>query len=227
MKMKKIISVCLCICLMSGCGKSLRHGRPVNAVVEDKGSEGVPTHSLTSDTSALTPSNTPTPTPEPSNPALPASGNVDTGSSVVKIVAVILSVIAVYYGVYYYIKRVEANALALAEEKPKRFSVGKEYTKRMEAAGKAFDEGDDAEGYRQLDEANALELDEANALELAGLGLAEGKPKRWRLVVGREYGKRMEAIDKAFDEGDFDEVRRHEFEASQIPAIERYQYISY
>ncbi|MCA6084719.1 hypothetical protein [Candidatus Endomicrobiellum agilis] len=49
--MKKIISVCLCICLMSGCDKLLSHGRPANAVVEDKGSEGVSTHSLTSDTS--------------------------------------------------------------------------------------------------------------------------------------------------------------------------------
>ncbi|MCA6084974.1 hypothetical protein [Candidatus Endomicrobiellum agilis] len=101
--MKKIISVCLCICLMSGCDKPLRHGRPVNAVVEDKGSEGVPTHSLTSDTSALAPSNTPAPTPEPSKSASPASGNVDTGSSVVKYglwaFAVILSVIAVC-GVY-------------------------------------------------------------------------------------------------------------------------------
>jgi hypothetical protein len=64
-EMKKIISVCLCICLMSGCGKSLSHGRPANAVVEDKGSEGVPTHSLTSDAS-----NIPAPTPEPSKSAL-------------------------------------------------------------------------------------------------------------------------------------------------------------
>ncbi|MCA6084973.1 hypothetical protein [Candidatus Endomicrobiellum agilis] len=82
--MKKIICVCLCICLMSGCDKSLRHGRPANAVAEDKGSEGVSTHSLTSDTSALAPSNTPAPTPEPSKSALPASDTADTGSSVGK-----------------------------------------------------------------------------------------------------------------------------------------------
>ncbi|MCA6085791.1 hypothetical protein [Candidatus Endomicrobiellum agilis] len=44
--MKKIICVCLCIFLSSGCDKSLSHGRPVNAVVEDKAP-----HSLTSDTS--------------------------------------------------------------------------------------------------------------------------------------------------------------------------------
>ncbi|MCA6085657.1 hypothetical protein [Candidatus Endomicrobiellum agilis] len=70
--MKKIISVCLCICLMSGCGKLLSHGRPANAVAEDKGSEVVPTHSLTSDTSnasASEPSNTPA--PEPSNTPVP------------------------------------------------------------------------------------------------------------------------------------------------------------
>jgi hypothetical protein len=64
---------------MSGCDKLLRHGRPVNAVAEDKGSEGVPTQSLTSDTpnaSASEPSNTPIPIPEPSKSAPPASGNV-------------------------------------------------------------------------------------------------------------------------------------------------------
>ncbi|MCA6085581.1 MAG: hypothetical protein LE179_05040 [Endomicrobium sp.] len=65
--MKKIISVCLYICLMSGCDKSFNHGRPANAVVEDKGSECVETHSLASDTSnapasALQPTPTPTPT---------------------------------------------------------------------------------------------------------------------------------------------------------------------
>jgi hypothetical protein len=51
MEMKKIISVCLCICLMSGCGKSLSHGSPVNSVVEDTGSEAPP--SLTSNDSAF------------------------------------------------------------------------------------------------------------------------------------------------------------------------------
>jgi hypothetical protein len=55
----------ICICLMSGCDKSLNHGSPVNSVVEDTGSEGVSTHSLTSNASALEPSNTPAPTPEP------------------------------------------------------------------------------------------------------------------------------------------------------------------
>ncbi|MCA6080364.1 MAG: hypothetical protein LE169_05730 [Endomicrobium sp.] len=68
--MKKII----CICLMSGCDKLLSHGRPVNAVTEDKAP-----HSLTSDTS-----NTPVPTPEPSKSA-PSSDSADTGSSVIKI----------------------------------------------------------------------------------------------------------------------------------------------
>ncbi|MCA6079482.1 MAG: hypothetical protein LE169_01105 [Endomicrobium sp.] len=97
--MKKIISVCLCICLMSGCDKLLRHGRPVNAVAEDKAP-----HSLTSDTpnaSASVPSNTPAPTPEPSK-SVPPSDSDDTGSSVAKYVgyavAVILFVIAVYGG---------------------------------------------------------------------------------------------------------------------------------
>ncbi|MCA6085185.1 hypothetical protein [Candidatus Endomicrobiellum agilis] len=104
--MKKIISVCLCICLMSGCDKSLSHGRPANAVAEDKGSEGVPTQSLTSDTpnaSASEPSNTPIPIPEPSKSALP-SDTTDTGSSVGKYVgyavAFILSIIVVCYGGY-------------------------------------------------------------------------------------------------------------------------------
>ncbi|MCA6085762.1 hypothetical protein [Candidatus Endomicrobiellum agilis] len=91
--MKKIICICICICLMSGCDKSLRHGRPANAVVEDKGSEGVPTHSLTSNTSASKPSNTPAPTPEPSKSALP-SDTADTGSSVVKIVLCFTAVFA-------------------------------------------------------------------------------------------------------------------------------------
>jgi hypothetical protein len=85
MEMKKIIGICICICLTSGCDKPLSHGRPVNAVAKDRGSEGVPTHSLTSDTSA--------PTSEPSKSAPP-----DTGSSVRKYVAIILSVIAVYGG---------------------------------------------------------------------------------------------------------------------------------
>ncbi|MCA6085456.1 hypothetical protein [Candidatus Endomicrobiellum agilis] len=102
--MKKIISVCLCICLISGCDKSLSHGRPANTAVEDKGSEGVPTQSLTSNTSALAPSNTPAPTPEPSKSA-PSSDSADTGISVGKYVGysvvVILSVIVVCCGVYY------------------------------------------------------------------------------------------------------------------------------
>ncbi|MCA6080425.1 MAG: hypothetical protein LE169_06045 [Endomicrobium sp.] len=93
--MKKIICICICICLTSGCDKSLRHGSPVNAVTEDKAP-----HSLTSDTpnaSASEPSNTPAPTPEPSKSAQP-SDSADTGSSVVKIGAFVLSVIAVYGG---------------------------------------------------------------------------------------------------------------------------------
>ncbi|MCA6085568.1 hypothetical protein [Candidatus Endomicrobiellum agilis] len=94
--MKKIISVCLCICLMSGCGKPFRHGRPVNTAVEDKGSEGVPTHSLTSDTS-----NASAPTPEPSKSALPASGNVDTGSSVGKIVLCVVALAVITCVVIY------------------------------------------------------------------------------------------------------------------------------
>jgi hypothetical protein len=48
---------------MSGCDKLLSHGRPVNAVAKDTGSEATP--SLTSNASALLPSNTPAPTPEP------------------------------------------------------------------------------------------------------------------------------------------------------------------
>ncbi|MCA6085184.1 hypothetical protein [Candidatus Endomicrobiellum agilis] len=127
--MKKIISVCLCICLMSGCDKSLRHGRPVNAVAEDKGSEGVPTHSLTSDASnasALAPSNTPAPTPEPSKSALPASGNVDTGSSVWKIFAFILSVIAVCGGyklLYRFadIKSISLDEIQLVKDMPEGY----------------------------------------------------------------------------------------------------------
>jgi hypothetical protein len=85
---------------MSGCDKSLSHGSPVNSVVEDKGSEGVPTHSLTSNASALAPSNTPAPTPEPSKSAQPASGNVDTGSSVVKYVGWAFAFIALIVGCY-------------------------------------------------------------------------------------------------------------------------------
>ncbi|MCA6079823.1 MAG: hypothetical protein LE169_02890 [Endomicrobium sp.] len=93
--MKKIICICICICLMSGCDKLLRHGSPVNAVTEDKAP-----HSLTSDTpnaSAPEPSNTPAPTSEPSKSVPPASDTADTGSSVGKIGAVILSVIVVCY----------------------------------------------------------------------------------------------------------------------------------
>jgi hypothetical protein len=85
---------------MSGCGKSLNRGSPASAVVEDTGSEGVSTHSLTSNASASEPSNTPAPTPEPSKSALSASDTVDIGISVVKIGAVILSVIVLYCGVY-------------------------------------------------------------------------------------------------------------------------------
>ena len=84
---------------MSGCDKSLRHGRPVNAVAEDRGSEGVSTHSLTSDTSALAPSNTPAPTPEPSKSA-PSSDTADTGSSVVKYVGWAFAFIALIVGCY-------------------------------------------------------------------------------------------------------------------------------
>jgi hypothetical protein len=61
---------------MSGCCKLANYGSPVNAVTKDTGSEGVSTHSLTSNASALVPSNTPAPTPEPSKSAPPASGNV-------------------------------------------------------------------------------------------------------------------------------------------------------
>jgi hypothetical protein len=89
----------------------------VNAVVENKGKEGVSTHLLTSNTSkasAPEPSKTPTPTPEPSKTALPASA--DTGSSVVKIGAAILSVIVVCYGCYKLLYR-------FADIKP--ISVGK------------------------------------------------------------------------------------------------------
>ncbi|MCA6080366.1 MAG: hypothetical protein LE169_05740 [Endomicrobium sp.] len=67
--MKKII----CICLLSGCDKSLSHGRPVNAVAEDKAP-----HSLTANTSnasASVPSITPAPTSSPKEtvPVLPDS----------------------------------------------------------------------------------------------------------------------------------------------------------
>ncbi|MCA6085575.1 hypothetical protein [Candidatus Endomicrobiellum agilis] len=90
--MKKTICICICICLMSGCGKSLRHGRPVNAVAEDKGSEGVSTHSpLTSDTSNASAS-----TPE----AQPASDTADTGSSVWKYVGYTVAFAFVCYGGY-------------------------------------------------------------------------------------------------------------------------------
>jgi hypothetical protein len=54
MRMKKIVSVCLCICLMSGCDKSLSHGSPVSSVTKDTGSEATP--SLTSNASAAEPS---------------------------------------------------------------------------------------------------------------------------------------------------------------------------
>ncbi|MCA6079584.1 MAG: hypothetical protein LE169_01625 [Endomicrobium sp.] len=99
--MKKIISVCLCICLISGCDKLLNHGRPVNTAVEDKAP-----HSLTSNTPASVPSNTPIPTPEPSKSAQPLSDTADTGSSVVKYAvnigrcAVALAVIVGGYAVY-------------------------------------------------------------------------------------------------------------------------------
>jgi hypothetical protein len=79
---------------MSGCDKSLSHGSPVNAVVENKGKEGVSTHLLTS--------NAPAPTPEPSKSVPSASDSADTGISVGKCVfytfAVILSVIGVCGG---------------------------------------------------------------------------------------------------------------------------------
>ena len=105
--MKKIICVCLCICLISGCDKSFNHGRPVNAVAEDKGSEGVSPHSLTS--------NTPAPTSESSKSA-PSSDSavsssllswhwwfptININNSIVKY-AVNIGVysLAVYYGVY-------------------------------------------------------------------------------------------------------------------------------
>ncbi|MCA6079594.1 MAG: hypothetical protein LE169_01675 [Endomicrobium sp.] len=100
--MKKIISVCLCICLMSGCDKLLRHGRPVNTAVEDIGSEGVPPHSLTSNTSnasASEPSNTPIPTPEPSKSAQ-SSDSADTGSSVGKYVRCAVAFIFLIVGCY-------------------------------------------------------------------------------------------------------------------------------
>jgi hypothetical protein len=79
-EMKKIISVCLCICLMSGCDKSLSHGSPVNSVVKDTGSEGVSTHSLTSNTSnapasELQPTPSPTLTPSPSVMSVLSAGS--------------------------------------------------------------------------------------------------------------------------------------------------------
>ena len=104
MKMKKIISVCLCICLMSGCDKLLNHGRPVNTVVEDKAPHSLPSN--TPNASASVPSNTPAPTPEPSKSAQPASDGADTGSSVGKYAvnigrcAVALAVIVGGYAVY-------------------------------------------------------------------------------------------------------------------------------
>ncbi|MCA6080165.1 MAG: hypothetical protein LE169_04670 [Endomicrobium sp.] len=102
--MKKIISVCLCIGLMSGCDKLLRHGRPVNAVAEDTGSKAP--HSLASNTSkasAPEPSNTPAPTPEPSKSVPSASGAPDIVSLVKKYVvnAVLCAVaLAVIFGGY-------------------------------------------------------------------------------------------------------------------------------
>ena len=80
--MKKIVCMCICIFLASGCGKLPNHGRPANTVVEDKGSEGVSTHSLTSNTpktSASESSNTPAPTPEPSKSA-PSSDSAVSSS---------------------------------------------------------------------------------------------------------------------------------------------------
>ncbi|MCA6080421.1 MAG: hypothetical protein LE169_06025 [Endomicrobium sp.] len=89
--MKKVISVCLCICLMSGCDKSLSHGRPVNTAVKDRGSEGVSTHSLTSDTPNASAS-----TPE----AQPASDSADTGISVGKYFGYAVALAFVFYGGY-------------------------------------------------------------------------------------------------------------------------------
>jgi hypothetical protein len=115
MEMKKIISVRLCICLMSGCDKPLSHGRPVNAVAEDKGSEAP--HSLTlntSNASASVSSKTPVPISEPSKSAPPLSDMADTGSLVVKIglcaTAVIALIAVVYYGGYDKLLRVFASS---------------------------------------------------------------------------------------------------------------------
>jgi hypothetical protein len=96
---------------MPGCGKLANHGSPVNSVAKDTGSEGVSTHSLTS--------NTPAPTPEPSKSALPASDSaassswiswhwgfptININNSIIKYAVNIclyaLAVYAVYYGVY-------------------------------------------------------------------------------------------------------------------------------
>ena len=66
--MKKIISVCLCICLMSGCDKSLNRGSPVNAVAKDTGSEATPSLPLNaSNAPASVPSNIPA-SPSPNAP---------------------------------------------------------------------------------------------------------------------------------------------------------------
>jgi hypothetical protein len=101
---------------MSGCDKLLRHGRPVNTAVEDKGSEAP--HSLTSDTSnasASEPSNTPAPTPEPqllSDSAVSSSlfschwhfPTINTGNIIanyaLNIVVYALALVGVCYGGY-------------------------------------------------------------------------------------------------------------------------------
>ncbi|MCA6079486.1 MAG: hypothetical protein LE169_01125 [Endomicrobium sp.] len=123
MKKTICICICICICLMSGCDKSLSHGRPVNAVVEDKA-----THSLTSDTlnaSAPEPSNTPTPTPELSKSVQP-SDTTDTGSSVVKYglwAFAFIALIVGCYDVFRYFKpeRIEIPAPKIAGYVPSTF----------------------------------------------------------------------------------------------------------
>jgi hypothetical protein len=78
MKMKEIVSVCLCICLMSGCGKLLNHVRPVDTVVEDKATPSLPPN--TSNASVAVPSKTPVPISEPSKSAPPVSDGAVSSS---------------------------------------------------------------------------------------------------------------------------------------------------
>ncbi|MCA6079483.1 MAG: hypothetical protein LE169_01110 [Endomicrobium sp.] len=203
--MKKIICICICICicifLTSGCDKSLSHGRLANTVVKDRGSEGVSTHSLPSDTSISGCAKQPAGEQAPINvlPSSPTIGN--------KVVLDPKSFPATNN------KLIEFNG-------NKRAMLWSEIPQKVKYVIYAS-------AFFILLSAHVIFILNYKAPKALPAPKPKEQKKRWYIGVSKEYSARYKAAREALHEGDKAEYKRHMDELKQIPADKKYRYRYY